>query len=40
MPANELKTVNRAENHDRSVIISSTMSLQTTISQELRHGEG
>ena len=37
MPGNEHKTMNRAENHARLAIISSTtcMSLQTTVSQEL-----
>ena len=31
MPGNENKTMNIAENHARSAIISSTMSLQTTV---------
>ena len=30
MPGDEQKSINRAENHARSAIISSTMSLQTT----------
>ena len=29
MPGDEQKSINRAENHARSAIISSTMSLQT-----------
>ena len=35
MPGDEQKSTNRTENHARSAIISSTMSLQTTVSQEL-----
>ena len=30
MPGNEQKSINRAENHACSAIVSSTMSLQTT----------
>ena len=33
MPGDEQKSRNRPENHARSAIISSTMSLQTTISR-------
>ena len=40
MPGDEHKTMNRAENHARLAIISSTMSVQTTVSQELRRGKG
>ena len=40
MPGDEPKSINRAENHAWSAIISSTMSLQTTLSHELRRGEG
>ena len=39
MPGDEQKSRNRPENHARSAIISSTMSLQTTVSHELRRGE-
>ena len=38
--SDEHKTMNRAENHTRSAIISSTMSVQTTVSHELRRGKG
>ena len=37
MPGDEQKSINRAENHARSA---STMSLQTTVLNELRRGEG
>ena len=40
MPGDEQNSINRAENHARSAIISGTMSLQTTVSHELRRGEG
>ena len=33
MPGDEQKSINRAENHAWSAIISSTMSLQTTVSR-------
>ena len=36
MPGDEQKSINRTENHARLAIISSTMSLQTTVS----HKEG
>ena len=36
MPGDEQKSRNRPENHARSA---STMSLQTTVSHELRRGE-
>ena len=39
MPGDEQKSINTAENHAWSAIISSTMSLQTTVSHELRCGE-
>ena len=39
MPGDEQKSINTAENHARSAIISSTMSLQKTVSHELRRGE-
>ena len=38
MQGNEHMTMNRAENHARSAIIPSTMSLQTTVSQERGKG--
>ena len=38
MPGDEQKSRNRPENHARSAIISSTMSLQTTVSDKLRRG--
>ena len=37
MPGDEQKNMNRAENHARSAIISFGMSVQTTVSHELRH---
>ena len=40
MPGDEQKTINRAENHARSAIISSNISLQTSVSHGLRYGEG
>ena len=40
MSGDEQKSRNRPENHARSAIISSTMSLQTTVSHELQRGEG
>ena len=40
MSVNEQKTMNRAENHAKSAIISLGMSVQTTESHELRRGEG
>ena len=40
MPGDEQKSINRAENHDWSATISSTMSLQTTVSHEPQYGEG
>ena len=40
MPGDEQKSINRAENHAWSAIISSTMSLQTIASHEPRRGEG
>ena len=40
MPGDEQKNMNRAENHARSAIISLGMSVQTTVSHELRRGEG
>ena len=42
MSVDEQKTMNKAENHAtcRSAIISSGMSVQTTVSHELRCGEG
>ena len=39
MPGDEQNSINRAENHASSAIISSNMSLQTTVSHELRRGE-
>ena len=39
MPGNEHKIMNRAENHGRSAIISSTKCIQTTVSRELRRGK-
>ena len=40
MPDDEHKNMNRAENYIRSAIISSTMSVQTTVSHKLRRGKG
>ena len=40
MSVDEQKTMNRAENHARLVIFSLGMSVQTTVSHELRHREG
>ena len=40
MPGDEQKSRNRHENHARLAIISSTMSLQTTVSHKVRRGEG
>ena len=40
MPGDEQKSSNRAKNHARSAIISSTMSQQTTVFHDLRRGEG
>ena len=40
MPGDEHKTMNRAENSARSAIISSTLSVQTTVSHELHRGKG
>ena len=39
MSFNEPKTMNRAKNHARSASISLGMSVQTTVSHKLRHGE-
>ena len=36
MSVDEQKTMNRAENHARSAIISLGMTVQTTVSHELR----
>ena len=40
MPGDEQKSMNKAENHVRSAIISSIMSVQTTVSLKLQQGEG
>ena len=40
MPVDKHKNMNRAKNHARSAIISSTMSVQTTLSHELRRRKG
>ena len=40
MPGDEHKTINRAKKIARSAIISSTMSVQTTVSHELHCGKG
>ena len=37
MPGDKQKSMNEAENHARSAIISSTMSVHTTVFHELRH---